>query len=47
VDLSVVREKEHSYFDEFDFVAAKRDHLRKLEEQLAAAVSVNKSEVDL
>ena len=35
--LSVVKEKEHSYFDEFDFVASKKDYLQKLEEQLEEA----------
>lgn len=32
--LSVVKEKEHTYFDEFDFVASKQDYIRQLEEQL-------------
>jgi len=32
--LSVVKEKEHTYFDEFDFVASKQDFIRQLEEQL-------------
>jgi hypothetical protein len=32
--LVVEKEKEHSYFDEFDFVASKREYIRKLEEQL-------------
>lgn len=44
--LSVEKEKEHSYFDEFDFVASKREYLRKLEEQLAEDVALNKSEVE-
>jgi hypothetical protein len=35
--LSVVKEKEHSYFDEFDFVASKKEYLQKLEEQLEEA----------
>ncbi len=32
--LSVVKEKEHTYFDEFDFVASKQDFIKQLEEQL-------------
>jgi hypothetical protein len=32
--LSVVKEKEHTYFDEFDFVATKKDYIKQLEEQL-------------
>lgn len=32
--LTVEKEKEHSYFDEFDFVASKQEFVRKLEEQL-------------
>lgn len=32
--LRVEKEKEHSYFDEFDFVASKQEFIRKLEEQL-------------
>jgi len=31
--LIVEKEKEHSYFDEFDFVASKQEYARKLEEQ--------------
>ena len=31
--LSVVKEKEHTYFDEFDFVASKQDFIKQLEEQ--------------
>lgn len=34
--ISVVKEKEHSYFDEFDFVASKQDYIKQLEEQLTA-----------
>jgi len=34
--LSVVKEKEHSYFDEFDFISSKKDYIKKIEEQLAA-----------
>lgn len=37
--LSVVKEKEHTYFDEFDFVASKQDYIKQLEEQFAAAES--------
>lgn len=33
---AVQREKEHAYFDEFDFTASKEDYRRQLEEQLAA-----------
>jgi hypothetical protein len=33
--LSVEKEKEHSYFDEFDFTASKEQYRRQLEEQLA------------
>ena len=32
--LAVVKEKEHTYFDEFDFVASKQDYIKQLEEQL-------------
>ncbi len=32
--LSVVKEKEHTYFDEFDFVASKQDYLKQLQAQL-------------
>jgi len=31
--LSVVKEKEHTYFDEFDFTASKQDFVKKLAEQ--------------
>jgi hypothetical protein len=37
--LSVVKEKEHTYFDEFDFVASKQDFIRQLEEQFQQANS--------
>jgi hypothetical protein len=33
--LSVVKEKEHTYFDEFDFVASKKNYIKQLEDQLA------------
>jgi hypothetical protein len=33
--LSVDKEKEHAYFDEFDFTASKEEYRRKLEEQVA------------
>jgi hypothetical protein len=32
--LCVEKEKEHTYFDEFDFVTSKQEYARKLEEQL-------------
>lgn len=32
--LSIVKEKEHTYFDEFDFVASKQDYLKQLQAQL-------------
>ncbi|MCF8038692.1 MAG: hypothetical protein K9K79_05190 [Desulfohalobiaceae bacterium] len=32
--VTVVKEKEHTYFDEFDFVASKQDYTRQLKEQL-------------
>jgi hypothetical protein len=32
--LSVLKEKEHTYFDEFDFVASKQEYIKQLEEQL-------------
>jgi len=32
--LSVVKEKEHTYFDVFDFVDSKQDFIKQLEEQL-------------
>ncbi len=31
--LAVEKQKEHSYFDEFDFVASKQEYIQKLEEQ--------------
>lgn len=34
--LTVEKEKEHTYFDEFDFTASKQEYLRQLEEQFAA-----------
>ena len=30
--VSVVKEKEHTYFDEFDFVTSKQDYLKQLED---------------
>ena len=36
--LTVVKEKEHTYFDEFDFVASKQDYIKQLEAQLADEV---------
>lgn len=39
--LAIVKEKEHTYFDEFDFVASKQDYIKQLQEQLDAG------EVDL
>ena len=35
--LTVVKEKEHTYFDEFDFVASKQDYIKQLEELFAAS----------
>ena len=32
--LSIVKEKEHTYFDEFDFVASKQDYIKQLHAQL-------------
>lgn len=32
-DLTVVKEKEHTYFDEFDFLASKEEFTKQLEEQ--------------
>jgi hypothetical protein len=34
-DVTVVKEKEHTYFDEFDFVASKQEYIKQLEEQLS------------
>ena len=34
--LHVIKEKEHTYFDEFDFLASKQEFLKQLEEQFAA-----------
>jgi len=39
--LTVVKEKEHTYFDEFDFVASKKDYIKQLEEQLTATEKPN------
>lgn len=33
-EVTVVKEKEHTYFDEFDFVASKQEYIKQLEEQL-------------
>lgn len=33
--FTVEKEKEHAYFDEFDFTASKQEYLRQLEEQFA------------
>ena len=41
--LSVIKEKEHTYFDEFDFVASKQDYIKQLEEQLQSADDENTS----
>ncbi len=35
-NITVVKEKEHAYFDEFDFTAGKQDYIKQLEEQLKA-----------
>ena len=35
--LLVIKEKEHTYFDEFDFVASKQEYIKQLEEQLQKA----------
>jgi hypothetical protein len=37
--LSIVKEKEHTYFDEFDFVASKQDYIKQLQAQLDAGDS--------
>jgi len=34
-DVTVVKEKEHTYFDEFDFAASKQEYIKQLEEQLS------------
>jgi hypothetical protein len=34
--LTIVKEKEHTYFDEFDFVASKKDYIKQLQDQLDA-----------
>lgn len=34
--VAVEKEKEHAYFDEFDFTASKQDFIRQLQEQFAA-----------
>ncbi|MGB3210038.1 MAG: hypothetical protein WBB19_04960 [Desulforhopalus sp.] len=33
--VAVIKEKEHSYFDEFDFVASKQEYIKQLEKQLS------------
>lgn len=33
--VEVVKEKEHTYFDEFDFVTSKQEYIRQLEDQLS------------
>jgi len=42
--LSVTKEKEHAYFDEFDFTASKEQYRRQLEEQLASMEDPSTSE---
>lgn len=42
--LSVTKEKEHAYFDEFDFTASKEEYRRQLEEQLAAMENPSEEE---
>jgi hypothetical protein len=37
--LAVVKEKEHTYFDEFDFVASKQEYIKQLEAQLSGEVN--------
>ena len=44
--LSVIKEKEHTYFDEFDFVASKKDYIKQLEEQLQQTDDENSSNGD-
>ena len=44
--LAVVKEKEHTYFDEFDFVTSKKDYLQKLEDQLETASPVKDGGAD-
>ena len=34
--FSVAKEKEHTYFDEFDFTATKQEYIRQLEDQFKA-----------
>lgn len=34
LSITVEKEKEHTYFDEFDFVASKKDYVQQLKEQL-------------
>ena len=36
--LDRIKEKEHTYFDEFDFVASKQEYIKQLEAQLADQV---------
>jgi len=40
-DLTVVKEKEHTYFDEFDFMTSKQEYLRQLEEQFSSGDTEN------
>ena len=44
--LAVVKEKEHTYFDEFDFVTSKKDYLQQLEDQLETAAPVKDGGTD-
>ena len=34
-NISVLKEKEHTYFDEFDFVTSKQEYIKQLGEQLS------------
>ena len=34
--VTVVKEKEHTYFDEFDFVTSKKKYIKQLEDQLSS-----------
>lgn len=42
--VSVTKEKEHAYFDEFDFTASKEEFRRQLEEQLVEMEASRKPE---
>jgi hypothetical protein len=44
--LSVVKEKEHTYFDKFDFITTKEEFIEELNQQLQDEAPGNKEGQD-